>query len=122
MSKWNKFLLLNQIIIANFVAIVSSTHILKLRTITDCFVNVGAVVIINDLDNLMGKLFKLHLKTYHEEMAEHENLLRFEITRRDKEIAYIWTMSFLILFSVSNAITYLKDTYTICIDFDAYYE
>ena len=64
----------------------------------------------------------MHLKTYHDDMAEHEDLLKFEVTKRDKEIAYIWTLSFLILFTVSNFFTYLKDSNTICVDFDLYYE
>ena len=55
---------------------------MRIQDITDCLINLSALLIIIEFDKIFGGLFKMHLDTYYEEITNDENYMKLESTKQ----------------------------------------
>ena len=111
-----------QIYVAIFIALQSSSLLYLKRQFVDCLIDLSALLIVNEIDNIFGKFFMMHLKTFHEDVISRENFLKFESTKKHKQVAYYYCMGYLFfMYFHDNLSFYLNKCYN-CLDFDQFYE
>ena len=70
-----------QIYVSLGIYILCDTYFKMIDSITDCLIDLGALLTINEIDNIIGEFFILHLKTYYSDLADNENFLKFDIDK-----------------------------------------
>lgn len=48
------------------------------------------MIVLNDIDNINGNLFEIHLDTFYSEIYQSEEYLIFKINHQDKVVSYIY--------------------------------
>ena len=85
-------------------------------------INMTALVIINEFDNIMGKVFMMHLTCFHREIIQSDDFLVFDgVEQWHYENAYYNCMLMIVDFCVFSAVT-LPVHYYQCQDFDQFYQ
>ena len=78
----HKFLLSLQMIIYSTIYLISAQYLVRIPDLTDCLINLSALLIIIEFDKIFGGLFKMHLDTYYEEITNDENFMKMESTKQ----------------------------------------
>ena len=68
-----------QVYISNVVVLSAESFILSLPTITDCLINIMSLLIVNEMDNFVGKYFALHLKSHYQPIVARDDFLKFKV-------------------------------------------
>ena len=66
--------------ITGVTVFLSAMFLITINDLTDCLINLSALLILTDFDNIIGKVFMLHLKTYYFEMTNRDIFLKFDST------------------------------------------
>ena len=67
-----------QIMIAVALFWVSSVFLMLQEEFNEMLINIGALVIINEFDNMTGKIFLMHLTSFHREITLQDDFLVFD--------------------------------------------
>ena len=85
-------------------------------------INISALLIINEFDNLMGKIFIMHLKSFHLEITLSECFLIFDkVEPSHYQQAYFVCMTMLVDFCIYSAVS-IPVHKNQCDDYDTFYE
>jgi hypothetical protein len=78
LPRYGRYLIGFQIMAAAYLLLITSTFIMLLDEFNEMLINVGSLVIINEFDNIMGKIFLMHLTTFHREIISQDDFLVFD--------------------------------------------
>ena len=70
LPRYGRFLIGIQIMIAAILLFITSAFIMLLDEFNEMLINIGALVIINEFDNMMGRIFLMHLTCFHREITK----------------------------------------------------
>ena len=76
--KYGKFLMATQMVMSAGLVMISSVFLMHLSQFNEMLINISALMIINEFDNVMGKIFLMHLKSFHLEITLSESFLIFD--------------------------------------------
>ena len=91
-------MLLMQILIGFGVGLCSVFFLMSNKTFLDTLVNMGALMIINEFDDMSGKLFLMYIQTFYHEILENENFMVFDVEKRNLQTAYYYVTFYNIFF------------------------
>ena len=83
-----------QIYISLGIYILCDAYFQMVDSITDCLIDIGALLTINEIDNIIGEFFILHLKTYYSDLVDDQSFLKFDIDKNQTKVAYQWCIVF----------------------------
>ena len=98
---------------------ISTFYLITLQSVTDCLVNMAALVIINEFDNIAGNLFRIFLDTQGE---IPEDFLQFQKIKIDMEISYNYCQISVIIQLVFGNFSFWFYKLYLCSNFDEFYE
>ena len=70
LPRYGRFLIGIQIMIAAILLFITSAFIMLLDEFNEMLINIGALVIINEFVNMMGRIFLMHLTCFHREITK----------------------------------------------------
>ena len=68
------------------------------KTFFETLVNMGALMIINEFDDIAGKFFLIHIQTFNHEIFENEDFMVFNVEKRNLETAYYYVTLYTVIF------------------------
>ena len=78
-TRWfGKLVLVIQMMIFGVVLMSATVFLIEIIDLTDCLINVSALLILIEIEKVFGGLFKVHLQTYHEDLTRREDFMKIE--------------------------------------------
>ena len=101
-SKVGKTFLFVQILVSHAVIIISFMFLTANKTILNVLINMGAILVINEMDEIYGKLLVMHIRTYYNDVINQDDFLKFQCEEKDLEVSYIYCLSFIVVTMVNT--------------------
>ena len=72
-------MLLIQILIGIGVFLCSAFFLMTNKTFLETLVNMGALMVINEFDDMSGKFLLIHIQTFKHEILENDDFMVFDV-------------------------------------------